>query len=75
MVDPTSNLIGLGGLQHPQQSAHLPLLLSPHGQTAHIAPFIAPVPGTLWGRDALGEFGTTVSIDPASHHTLFHKGH
>lgn len=46
-VDPASTLIGVGGLQCPRQSAHLRLVLSPDGQTAPIAPLIAPVPCTL----------------------------
>lgn len=70
-VDPASTLIGAGGLQHPRKSAHLRLVHGPDGQTARIAPFIAPVPCTLWGRDVLGQFGTTVSINTDSHQTLF----
>lgn len=52
-VDPASTLTGAGGLQHPRKSAHLRLVHGPDGQTARIAPFIAPVPCTLWGRDVL----------------------
>lgn len=70
-VNPTSTLVGVGGLQHPRQSAHLRLVIGPDGQTAHIAPFIAPVPCTLWGRDVLGQFGTIASRDPGSRQTLF----
>ncbi|XP_014809364.1 PREDICTED: endogenous retrovirus group K member 18 Pol protein-like [Calidris pugnax] len=47
--DPTSAIVGVGGLQKPKQSAKILTFKGPEGQIAHAAPYILPVPCTLWG--------------------------
>lgn len=65
-ISPTSTLIRVGGMQQTRQSSDLRLVLGPDGQTAQVAPFVASMPCTSWGRDVLGQFGTIIPINLTS---------
>lgn len=73
-ISHTSTLIGIGGMQHPKNvpTSGLPLALK---GKLHISPFVASIPCTLWGRDVLGPFRTTIKIDSTSIVGLFHRGY
>ena len=55
--DPNSAIVGVGGLQQPKQSARILSFEGPDGRIAHAAPYILPIPCTLWGRDLLSQWG------------------
>lgn len=55
--DLTSAIVGVGGPQRPKQSAKILTLKVPDGWIAQAAPYVLPVPCTLWGRDLLSQWG------------------
>lgn len=60
--DPVSAIGGLGGSQQPK----VPEFFSfegPDGRIAHNAPYILPVPCTLWARDLVSQWGTILQTN------------
>uniref|UniRef100_A0A8C3EM58 Uncharacterized protein n=1 Tax=Corvus moneduloides TaxID=1196302 RepID=A0A8C3EM58_CORMO len=55
---------GIGGTQIAKQSKHTIQIEGPEGQIATLRPYVPDTKFTLWGRDAMSQWGTKIDITP-----------
>lgn len=61
---PQGVVSGIEGTQLACQSKQLVQLERTDGRVATIRPFVLDTKFTLWGRDAMSQWGTTITISP-----------
>lgn len=59
---PAGVISGIGGATVSMQSKQNVTVKGPEGKTATIWPFVVRAPITLWGRDLLTQWGTSLHI-------------
>lgn len=62
-LQPVAGIIsGIGGVAESMQSKHNVIIEGPEGKLATIRPFVVRAPITVWGRDALSQWGASLRV-------------